>query len=168
MGARLALLAGLAVALATPPRACDVVTVGPLADRERFEAALSDLPAVFVGRVDRVEVVAPDSLRRDGLATGLALGYRYRATFKVAHAWTGPTGAVSVEWETNCEVPFEIGRRYVVFAERQNTVSGSSALVAPIWWETAPLEDGHRLIEGLDAAATRLRERGGEVRVWRR
>ena len=171
MALRLALLAGLALASATPPRACDYSIVygdGTPTRDGRAETALQALPAVFVGRVNRVEVVAPDSLLRDGLLTELELGFRYRATFAVAHAWVGPTDSVSVEWESNCEVAFEVGRRYVVFAERRERTTGGSALVAPVWWDTAPLEDGHPRIDVLDAAAARLRGRGGDARPWRR
>lgn len=166
---RVALLAGLALAAAAPPRACDYSIVyadGVPTRDERVEIALQALPAVFVGHVNRVEAVAPDAPLRDGLLTDL--GFRYRATFAVAHAWVGPVDSVSVEWESNCEVAFEVGRRYVVFAERLEWPTGGSALVAPVWWDTAPLEDGYRLIDALNAAATRLRGRGGAARPWQR
>ena len=163
---RLFLLAALATIIHAPVRACDYSVI---VEGDIYEAALHTLPAVFVGRVNRVEVVAPDSLLRDGFLSELQLGFHYRATFAVVHAWTGPTDSVAVDWSSNCEVAFEVGRRYVVFADRWEGGEGHEvgALIAPIWWETAYLEDGYNQIQSLNSAAVRLRGAGLSVEPWK-
>ena len=141
---------------------CDGVLVlnGPVA-----EAALSSLPAVFVGRVNRVELVAPDSLLRDGLLTEFDLGFRRRTTFAVAHAWVGPSDVVEIEYETNCDYLFELGQRYVVFADLGEL---PGPLRASIFWPTGPLTSAHSFIGELDAAAERFQAEGLDVSPWER
>ena len=157
-----ALLAATPSASASASAACDQVLTlnAPVA-----EAALRGLPAVFVGRVNRVEVVAPDSLLRDGFLTAFELGYRYRATFAVAHAWVGSEREVELEWADNCDYAFEVGERYVVFAS-DGELPGP--LRASISWPTTPLSSAYAVVEDLDRAAERLWAGGLDVTPWER
>lgn len=155
------------VAVATTGHACDYTFVISDPEADTTEVALRTLPAVFVGRVISVEVAGPDSMISD-LDTWDAL-LSHRATFAVHHAWTGSSDTVTVDWWSNCEVVFELGQDYVVFAEEEwNETTQEVALVAPIWWPTAPLERSHHRVEALNAVATRLRESGFETRLWNR
>lgn len=159
--ARLALLlsAGL---WSAPVAACDY---GFVVQGDPYEAALRGADAVFAGRVDRVELVAPDSLAADGMRSDFELGMHYRATFTVAHAWKGPQSEVEVSWFSNCDRAFDVGHRYLVVAD-----STAGSLVAFLGWEEqTPVRFSAAAFEGLDAAAVRLRSNEGlDVRPWKR
>ena len=143
------------------PQACDYVF---LFEGDLREEALRSLPAVFIGRVVKVELVGPVALVDDPPLGSSS----FRATFRVRHSWKGPLDTITVDWFSNCEVEFEIGEEYVVFAEYGwNRVVGEEVLLAPIWWETRALSKALATIGGLNQAAARLKKEGIDVKEWR-
>lgn len=127
---------------ARPAAACVCADPGSLADEYRRSSA------VFVGRIVSLEI-----------STKVVEGRRIEnmiATFDVERRWKGPS-ARRLRVQTcgtqmlvcTCGVDFQLGQRYVVFAEGKpfQTSSCNRTTIA----DTA----GEELLKGLDAAAKR-------------
>lgn len=132
------------VCAARPVHACVCADLGSLADEYQRSSA------VFVGRIVSIEI-----------ATKVVDGHRIEsmvATFDVERRWKGPS-ARRLRVQTcgtqmlvcTCGVDFQLGQRYVVFAEGKplQTSSCNRTTLA----DTA----GEDLLKGLDALAKRKR-----------
>jgi hypothetical protein len=127
---------------ARPVAACTCADLGPLADEYHHSSA------VFVGRIVSIEI-----------SSKIIEGERVEnmiATFAVERRWKGPSirrlRVQTCGTQTlvcTCGVGFQLGQRYVVFAEGKplQTSSGNRTHIA----ETA----GEDLLKGLDAIAKR-------------
>jgi len=130
------------VCAARPAGACACADMGSLADEYRQ----SD--AVFVGRIVSIEISAE-----------VVKGHRIEhmtATFKVERRWKGPSvrrlrvGTCGTQTMVcTCGVDFQLGQRYVVFAEGKPLTTSSCNRTTLA--DTADNE----LLKSLDAAARR-------------
>jgi len=105
-----ALVVGLSLLLCKPALSCQCGTIPPPAE------ALARAEHVFLGLVEAIDE-APVTLKADD--THSWSGSVPRITFRVGQRWKGAPGQrVFIHSITNCAYKFELGRSYLVFAER--------------------------------------------------
>jgi len=81
-------------------------------------------------------------------------GYEWRVRLSVEQSWKGAEGDDVVVYVTNadCSVSFEAGKRYLVYARRQE---GRGRLVTDSCTRTAPFEAGSEDLQKLGAGKQR-------------